>query len=192
MTVPPSFPSQPGVDQESGQLDSWPARPIKPASSFPPRNASTAPHPSVHRSRSAKIPDRMPVAPKPKFLEQLEAYLHREMKLLECPPDGPHELRLQASHSLLPPLPSLPVLSDRCIKKCSNTSSKTSKPTSHFCRPSKMSMSYSLLTSSRSSSSWNHIRCAYERDGFMQRGGSIHHLLCVYFAGSAGGCEGRV
>ncbi|KAL5467597.1 hypothetical protein EMCRGX_G031852 [Ephydatia muelleri] len=52
---------QPGVDQESGQLDSWPARPIKPASSFPPRNASTAPHPSVHRSRSAKIPDRMPV-----------------------------------------------------------------------------------------------------------------------------------
>ena len=108
MTVPPSFPSQPGVDQESGQLDSWPARPIKPASSFPPRNASTAPHPSVHRSRSAKIPDRMPVAPKPKFLEQLEAYLHREMKLLECPPDGPHELRLQASHSPSPPYPPYP------------------------------------------------------------------------------------
>ena len=93
------FSSQPGVDQESGQLDSWPARPIKPASSFPPRKATDISHVNVLRSKSAKIPDRIPVAPKPKFLEQLEAYLHREMKLLECPPDGPHELRLQACHS---------------------------------------------------------------------------------------------
>ena len=34
--------------------------------------------------------------PKPKFLEQLESYLNKELRLLGCPPSGPHELRLQA------------------------------------------------------------------------------------------------
>ena len=37
----------------------------------------------------------MSVVPKPKFLEQLEAYLHKELRLLGCPSYGPHELRLQ-------------------------------------------------------------------------------------------------
>ena len=33
---------------------------------------------------------------KPKFLEQLESYLTKELRLLGCPATGPHELRLQA------------------------------------------------------------------------------------------------
>ena len=38
----------------------------------------------------------IPVVPKPKFLEQLETYLNKELRLLGCPSYGPHELRLQA------------------------------------------------------------------------------------------------
>jgi hypothetical protein len=36
------------------------------------------------------------IQPKPKFLEELESYLSKELRLLGCPPTGPHELRLQA------------------------------------------------------------------------------------------------
>lgn len=38
----------------------------------------------------------IPIIPKPKFLEQLESYLNKELRLLGCPSYGPHELRLQA------------------------------------------------------------------------------------------------
>ena len=38
----------------------------------------------------------IPIIPKPKFLEQLESYLSKELRLLGCPSYGPHELRLQA------------------------------------------------------------------------------------------------
>ncbi|XP_063721278.1 translin-associated factor X-interacting protein 1-like isoform X2 [Symsagittifera roscoffensis] len=35
------------------------------------------------------------VIPKPKFLEQLEGFLHNELRALDCPEKGPSELRLQ-------------------------------------------------------------------------------------------------
>ncbi|XP_075251680.1 translin-associated factor X-interacting protein 1-like isoform X2 [Convolutriloba macropyga] len=35
------------------------------------------------------------VIPKPKFLEQLEGFLHTELRALDCPQKGPSELRLQ-------------------------------------------------------------------------------------------------
>ena len=37
------------------------------------------------------------VIPKPKFLEQLEGFLHNELRALDCPEKGPSELRLQVS-----------------------------------------------------------------------------------------------
>lgn len=36
------------------------------------------------------------IAPKSKFIKHLETYLSKELRLLGCPPSGPHELRLQA------------------------------------------------------------------------------------------------
>lgn len=72
----------------SHQLESWPAQPIKQA----PSTLSLAQQ-SPHRPPPATITAY--TSPKPKFLQQLEAFLHKELRLLACPPSGPHELRLQ-------------------------------------------------------------------------------------------------
>ena len=45
---------------------------------------------------TAMTKEYIPIVPKPKFLEQLESYLNKELRLLGCPSYGPHELRLQA------------------------------------------------------------------------------------------------
>ena len=45
---------------------------------------------------TALTKEYIPIVPKPKFLEQLESYLSKELRLLGCPSYGPHELRLQA------------------------------------------------------------------------------------------------
>lgn len=47
---------------------------------------------SLNSSAIAKRTNQL----KPKFLEQLESYLTKELRLLGCPATGPHELRLQA------------------------------------------------------------------------------------------------
>lgn len=50
-----------------------------------------------YNSSAATNPITKPsIQPKPKFLEELESYLSKELRLLGCPPTGPHELRLQA------------------------------------------------------------------------------------------------
>jgi len=38
-----------------------------------------------------------PTVPKPKFLEHLEEFLQKELRLLGCPSSGPCELRVQVS-----------------------------------------------------------------------------------------------
>ena len=44
---------------------------------------------------SNKLSEREPVVPKPKYLQQLEDHLQRELKFLNCPPQGPDKTRLQ-------------------------------------------------------------------------------------------------
>lgn len=73
------------------ELESWPAQPLKQA----PSSLSLAAEKAGVRVPASVAP---PPAPKPKFLQQLEAYLVKELRLLGCPPSGPHELRLQVSH----------------------------------------------------------------------------------------------
>ena len=72
------------------QLESWPAQPLKQA----PSSLSLAEQPT----KSPRAPAvTQCFGPKPKFLQQLESYLQKELRLLACPPSGPHELRLQVS-----------------------------------------------------------------------------------------------
>lgn len=54
------------------------------------RNSSLSSHPHITTVIKPSF------QPKPKFLEELESYLSKELRLLGCPPSGPHELRLQA------------------------------------------------------------------------------------------------
>lgn len=106
--LPPTSALQPGIENYPGKLDSWPVHSLNPVKS----NLSLG-HSSQSGSKSLKghptnFPgdetspqhktgtDRISVIPKPKFLQQLESYLSKELRLLGCPPVGPHELRLQA------------------------------------------------------------------------------------------------
>ena len=70
---------------------------------------SILPAPSGHPSSPSRLPppERAAIVPKPKFLEQLESYLHKELRLLGCPPCGPHGLRLQVCDMVLRVLPPL-------------------------------------------------------------------------------------
>ena len=81
-------------------MDYWPVNPLKQA----PSKLSLGQAPGDSSSGlSSTRPDHftapkeyIPIVPKPKFLEQLESYLNKELRLLGCPSYGPHELRLQA------------------------------------------------------------------------------------------------
>lgn len=88
---------------------------------------SILPPPSGHPSSPSRLPppERAAIVPKPKFLEQLESYLHKELRLLGCPPCGPHELRLQVCDMVLQVLP----------------------PLSHTHCPPRLSLSFSLFLS---------------------------------------------
>ena len=86
---------QPGVEHHSGRLDSWPVHALNPARS----NLSMGRNSSFYSSQppnSSAATNKPSIQPKPKFLEELESYLSKELRLLGCPPTGPHELRLQA------------------------------------------------------------------------------------------------
>lgn len=90
--LPPPLALQPGVEHDPGRLESWPAHPLNPAR----LNKQTPQSPKNDKKSPNHTKDLASIVPKPKFLEQLEAYLVKELRLLGCPPCGPHELRLQA------------------------------------------------------------------------------------------------
>ncbi|XP_070537284.1 translin-associated factor X-interacting protein 1-like [Ptychodera flava] len=82
------------VDTKSGSLDTWPAHASNQAAS------NNLQRPKSHDRRLVPVsPNGNPneaVMPKPKFLEQLEAFLQKELRALESVEVGPSELRLQA------------------------------------------------------------------------------------------------
>jgi len=110
------LPYQPGVEHPTGSIDIWPVQGIRktfshtsatslrppnsPSKLSPVKTASRSPHkPNISKllaTPPTAVVDKLPVTPKPKFLDRLEKYLDRELRLLGCPPTGPHELRLQA------------------------------------------------------------------------------------------------
>ena len=84
------------MEHHPGKLDYWPVHPLKQA----PSNLSLGQAPSDssvgNPGHATSTQEYIPIVPKPKFLDQLESYLQKELRLLGCPPYGPHELRLQA------------------------------------------------------------------------------------------------
>ncbi|XP_019638236.1 PREDICTED: translin-associated factor X-interacting protein 1-like [Branchiostoma belcheri] len=89
---------QPYVDTRSGALDAWPAH----AAGQTTSSTALVPHAGASvKSYSSRKPvvkeeDTGKGVPKPKFLDQLENFLKKELRALGCPDSGPSELRLQA------------------------------------------------------------------------------------------------
>lgn len=82
--LPPSVVLQPHVDTRAGTLDIWPAHALGP--SVPDLN------PGVIKQSNEFMPKGVH---KPKFLEQLEAFLQKELRTLDCTEMIPSEKRLQ-------------------------------------------------------------------------------------------------
>lgn len=81
---------QPYIDTRAGTLDTWPAHALGP--SPPDLNPISA---------TKQTNEFMPKGVhKPKFLEQLEAFLQKELRSLDCAEMIPSERRLQVSMSL--------------------------------------------------------------------------------------------
>ncbi|XP_031561984.1 translin-associated factor X-interacting protein 1-like [Actinia tenebrosa] len=83
--LPPSAVLQPHIDTRAGTIDTWPAHALGP--SPPDRN------PGVVKQSNEFMPKGVH---KPKFLEQLEAFLQKELRSLDCTEMVPSEKRLQA------------------------------------------------------------------------------------------------
>ena len=102
------------MERPSGNIDTWPVHPLKKTASNLSTNGRSPPASSNNHASPCKstprthsnpgttkllmmaAPARPSNTPKPNFLDRLEKYLDRELRLLGCPPCGPHELRLQA------------------------------------------------------------------------------------------------
>ena len=81
---------QPYIDTRAGTLDTWPAHALGP--SLPDLNPGSA---------TKQTNEFMPKGVhKPKFLEQLEAFLQKELRSLDCAEMIPSEKRLQVSVTL--------------------------------------------------------------------------------------------
>ena len=81
---------QPYIDTRAGTLDTWPAHALGP--SPPDLNPISA---------TKQTNEFMPKGVhKPKFLEQLEAFLQKELRSLDCAEMIPSERRLQVSMTL--------------------------------------------------------------------------------------------
>lgn len=76
---------QPYIDTRAGTLDTWPAHALGPSA------------PDLNPGQAKQTNEFMPKGVhKPKFLEQLEAFLQKELRSLDCAEMVPSEKRLQA------------------------------------------------------------------------------------------------
>ncbi|CAH3184549.1 unnamed protein product, partial [Porites evermanni] len=75
---------QPYIDTRAGTLDTWPAHALGPSA------------PDLNPGQAKQTNEFMPKGVhKPKFLEQLEAFLQKELRSLDCAEMVPSEKRLQ-------------------------------------------------------------------------------------------------
>ncbi|KAK7483032.1 hypothetical protein BaRGS_00025695 [Batillaria attramentaria] len=91
--LPPPNALRPYVDTQAGDVDTWPAHASGLALS------STAARLSRNKSLvvvSEEESNKAPIVPKPRFLEQLETFLKKELRALGVSEVTPSDLRLQA------------------------------------------------------------------------------------------------
>ncbi|XP_071958609.1 translin-associated factor X-interacting protein 1-like [Antedon mediterranea] len=84
---------KPYVDIKAGKVDTWPAHATAQATT-----ALTS-YNQRQQHNVDGVDDNSPqrsIIPKPKFLDQLESFLKKELRNLDCSQSGPSELRLQA------------------------------------------------------------------------------------------------
>ncbi|XP_038076269.1 translin-associated factor X-interacting protein 1-like [Patiria miniata] len=88
---------RPFVDTKAGTLDTWPAHATAQATAKPgiPSHRPRSSPDGRMSSELSEDPQRS-VIPKPRFLEQLEMFLKKELRNLDGNKEGPGELRLQA------------------------------------------------------------------------------------------------
>ena len=89
---------QPGMEMSRGKLESWPVHPVAESTSNLSLGQAHRPKSVTHhgkRKPASRADAEQTIVPKPKFLEQLEGYLQRELQTLSCPLQGPDLLRLQ-------------------------------------------------------------------------------------------------
>ena len=81
---------QPYIDTRAGTLDTWPAHALGPSA------------PDLNPGAAKQTNEFMPKGVhKPKFLEQLEAFLQKELRSLDCAEMVPSEKRLQVSFMMI-------------------------------------------------------------------------------------------
>ncbi|XP_072013895.1 translin-associated factor X-interacting protein 1-like [Amphiura filiformis] len=89
---------KPFVDTKSGSLDTWPAHATAQATakpSLPSQRRRSTPD-SILAIQDAEGDPNTSVVPKPKFLENLEVFLKKELRNVNGGRGGPSDLRLQA------------------------------------------------------------------------------------------------
>lgn len=93
-SVPPIGVLQANIDQQAGVIDTWPAHPSNQRPSNMQLSLNKFNNLVLSNSNAEGKPD---VTPKPKFLENLEKFVQRELKALGCSNNGgTNEVRLQA------------------------------------------------------------------------------------------------
>jgi hypothetical protein len=87
------------MEMSRGKIESWPVHPVAESTSNLSLGQVHRPKSVTHggkRKPASRADAEQKIVPKPKFLEQLEEYLQRELQTLSCPLQGPDLLRLQA------------------------------------------------------------------------------------------------
>ena len=92
---------QPYQDTHAGTVETWPAHASARGSNGPSLHLSSNKHPVVTDNSVANGSANMQLTPKPKFLEQLEVFLQKELHCLGVTTVEPSDVRLQVSNSNL-------------------------------------------------------------------------------------------
>ena len=92
------------MDTKAGALDTWPAHATAQAAARPSLPSSQRQRlSSAEEQRGRSIDDSDPqqsMVPKPKFLEQLEVFLKKELRNVDGGKGGPSDTRLQVINLL--------------------------------------------------------------------------------------------
>ena len=88
---------QPYQDTNAGTVETWPAHASTRGSNVPSLYLSPNKHFVVDNSVASNSAN-VQLSPKPKFLEQLEVFLHKELHCLGVTAVEPSDVRLQVSN----------------------------------------------------------------------------------------------
>lgn len=89
---------QPYQDTNAGTVETWPAHASTRGSNGPSLHLSPNKHLVVVDDNVGNTSANVQLTPKPKFLEQLEVFLQKELHCLGISTDEPSDVRLQVSN----------------------------------------------------------------------------------------------